>query len=151
MKVITLSLLLSLSAQLYAQKTNPNYDEALAKKLGADDYGMKSYILVILKTGSNTSEDKEARQKAFQGHMSNMSSMVEKNQLIVAGPIEKNEKSYRGIFILNANSFDEAKQILDSDPAIKANYLELELYTWYGSAALSQYLEDSDKIWKIGI
>ena len=36
-----------------AQTTNPNYDEALAKKLGADDYGMKKYVLVILKTGEN--------------------------------------------------------------------------------------------------
>lgn len=30
-----------------AQTANPNYDEALAKKLGADDYGMKQYVLVI--------------------------------------------------------------------------------------------------------
>jgi hypothetical protein len=41
-------------------KTNTKYDKALAEKLGGDDYGMKSYFLVILKTGSNTSS------KAFQ-------------------------------------------------------------------------------------
>ena len=35
-------------AALMAQTTNPNYDEALAKKFGADDHGMKSYIMVIL-------------------------------------------------------------------------------------------------------
>lgn len=28
--------------------SNPNYDEALAEKLGADDYGMKSYFFVVL-------------------------------------------------------------------------------------------------------
>lgn len=30
---------------------NPVYDAALAEKLGADAYGMKSYVLVMLKTG----------------------------------------------------------------------------------------------------
>ncbi|MGB3198004.1 MAG: hypothetical protein WBB17_09795, partial [Saprospiraceae bacterium] len=38
--------------------SNPNFDKALAEKLGGDDYGMKSYYLVILKTGTNTSTDK---------------------------------------------------------------------------------------------
>ncbi len=33
-------------------KTNPKYDKILADKLGGDEYGMKSYFLVILKTGS---------------------------------------------------------------------------------------------------
>lgn len=31
--------------------SNPNYDKILADKLGGDDYGMKSYFLVILKMG----------------------------------------------------------------------------------------------------
>lgn len=39
--------------------TNPNYNKELADKLGGDDYGMKSYFLVILKTGTNTTTDKE--------------------------------------------------------------------------------------------
>jgi len=36
-----------------------------------------------------------------------------------------------------------------TDPAIKANLLAAELYEWYGSAALAEYLPISDKIWKI--
>ena len=48
-----------------AQSTNPNYDAELAKTLGADDYGMKQYILVMLKTGSNTTSTKEALYKYF--------------------------------------------------------------------------------------
>jgi len=42
---------------------NPNYDGELAKELGGDDYGMKSYFLVILKTGANTTADKEQIKK----------------------------------------------------------------------------------------
>lgn len=36
---------------------NPNYDAALARKLGADDYGMKRYILVILRTGPSVTTE----------------------------------------------------------------------------------------------
>ncbi len=132
----------------FAWSQNPNYNDSLAKKLGADDYGMKKYVLVILKTGSNTSTDKSYIDSCFRGHMKNMEVMVKAGQLVVAGPLGKNEKTYRGIFILNLNSLEEATVLLQSDPAIKAKLLEPELYAWYGSAALPVYLETSEKIWK---
>lgn len=37
--------------------SNPNYHKELVDKLGADDYGIKSYFLVILETGTNTATD----------------------------------------------------------------------------------------------
>jgi uncharacterized protein YciI len=133
-----------------AQKTNPNYDPALAEELGADDYGMRYYVLVILKTGSNVPEDKELRQQSFAGHMQNINTLVEEGKLIVAGPIDKNELTYRGIFILDVTSIDDAKKLLETDPAIKEGFLDTELFKWYGSAALPEYLEASDKVWKVG-
>jgi len=46
--------------------------------LGADDYGMKKFVFVILKTGKNTSTDKELRDSAFVGHMNNIDRLVKK-------------------------------------------------------------------------
>jgi len=129
-------------------KTNPNYDAKLAAALGADDYGMKKFVLVILKTGSNTSTDKYLKNEAFRGHLDNINRLVDEKKLIVAGPLGENDKTYRGIFILDVIGIDEANEILLSDPAIKANYLTTELIEWYGSAALATYLEASDKVWK---
>lgn len=150
MKLIyTITCILLTTCTAFGQNNNPNYDKALATKLGADDYGMKKFVLVILKTGSNTDTDKIKKDSCFVGHMSNINKLVEDKKLIVAGPIGKNEKTYRGIFILDVPTLDEANELLLTDPAIKANYLAPELYTWYGSAALSEYLEASDKIWKI--
>ena len=148
--IIGLLTALLVSFSVSGQTTNPKYDSALAKKLGADDYGMKMYVLVILKTGSNSSESKATTDSLFAGHMSNINRLVELNKLIVAGPIAKNERNYRGIFILNVKTKEEASELLLSDPAIKAELLTPELYEWYGSAALSEYLEASDKIWKSG-
>tara|TARA_R110002051_G_scaffold324750_1_gene423434 strand:+ start:1035 stop:1493 length:459 start_codon:yes stop_codon:yes gene_type:complete len=134
----------------FAQKTNPNYDAELAAKLDADDYGMKKFVFVILKTGTNKSTDKTLKDSCFTGHMNNINRLVKEKKLIVAGPMGKNDKSYRGIFILDVATLEEANTLLETDPAIKAKFLEPELYVWYGSAALSEYLEASDKVWKIG-
>ncbi len=150
-KLSTLLISLFVAALCFGQTTEQKYDAQLAKRLGADDYGMKSYILVILKTGSNTTTDKRFIDSCFAGHMSNMGVMVKAGKLLVAGPIGKNEKSYRGIFILNAKDFEEAKELLKGDPAVKEGLLDAELYNWYGSAALPLYLESADKIAKKNI
>ncbi len=131
-----------------AQTSNPKYDAALAQKLKADDYGMKAYVLVILKTGSNTTADKKVTDSCFKGHMANIEHMVETGKLCVAGPLQKNDKTYRGIFILSVASIEEARELLKNDPAVTSNILEPEFYNWYGSAALPEYLEASDRVWK---
>ena len=148
--LIVALILISGTTVAFGQKTNPNYDEALAERLGADDYGMKSYVFVMLKTGSNTSTDKAVRDSCFMGHMENIGRLVEEDILIVAGPFDKNENNYRGIFILDVPTLEEAEKILETDPAISAKFLEPELYNWYGSAALREYLNASDKVWKVG-
>lgn len=127
---------------------NPNYDPALAEQLGGDVFGMKSYILVILKTGTNDTADKAYINQCFRGHLDNMNTLVKEDKLIVAGPLGKNQKSYRGIFILNVKTVEQADQILMTDPAIQAKLLDYEVFPWYGSAALPKYLPYADKIWK---
>ncbi|MDO9183187.1 MAG: DUF6265 family protein [Bacteriovorax sp.] len=129
---------------------NPNYDKALAEKLGGDDYGMKRYILVMLKTGTNKTSDTALINESFRGHLDNINKLVDQGKLIVAGPLGKNENNYRGIFILNnVKTFEEAKELMQTDPAIKSGLLDIELFYWYGSSALPEYLPISDKIWKL--
>jgi len=128
---------------------NPNYDPVLAKKLGGDDFGMKSYVLVMLKTGTNQTTDKNLINESFRGHMDNINRLVKDGKMIVAGPLGKNDNTYRGIFILNVTAFEEAEKLLQNDTSIKEGLLDFELYKWYGSAALPEYIEFSDKIWKV--
>ncbi|MDV7396775.1 hypothetical protein RZS08_35585, partial [Arthrospira platensis SPKY1] len=121
--------------------SNPNYDAVLAEKLGGDTYGMKSYFLVILKTGTNSTASKELISESFRGHMDNMNRWVKEEKLVVAGPIAKNENHFRGIFILqNMQTKEEVIELLATDPAIQNKLLDYEIYSWYGSAALPEYL-----------
>jgi uncharacterized protein YciI len=149
MKTILLLALMSLAAFTASSQTNnPKYDKALADSLGGDEYGMKPYILVILKTGTNKTTSKVTIDSLFSGHMANINRLAAEGKLIVAGPLKKNEKSYRGIFILNVKTIEEANALLSTDPAIKEKLLDTELYQWYGSAALPVYLESHEKIEK---
>ncbi|POY37048.1 hypothetical protein C3K47_08295 [Solitalea longa] len=131
-----------------AQNVNINYNKALADSLGADEYGMKPYVLVILKTGTTKIDDKKKLDSIFRGHLNNIVRLAQKGDLIVAGPLKKNDKTYRGIFILNFKTIDEAKPVLNTDPAVSSGVLDFELYQWYGSAALPMYLPFSEKIEK---
>lgn len=147
MKTLFSLFLISFAFLAQAQE-KPKYDEALAKKLGADNYGMKTYVLVMLKTGANTTATKKETDSLFKGHMSNMGILTKENKLIVAGPMAKNDKQYRGIFILNTKSIEEAKTWLATDPAINSKLLDFDIFNWYGSAALSEYLPFHDKVQK---
>lgn len=128
---------------------NPNYDKNLADSLGADDYGMKSYTLVILKTGGGNIEDKARVDSLFRGHMDNIGRLAEAGELIVAGPLGKNSKDYRGIYIFDDPDKSKVAELLQTDPAIKEDLLAYDIYNWYGSAALPVYLETHSKIEKI--
>ena len=115
----------------------PAYDSALAKELGGDEMGMKQYVLVILKTGPNDKSIKgKEREDLFAGHMANIGRLADEKKLAVAGPFGKNDKNYRGLFILNVASVEEAQRLAESDPAVKAGIFIVDLIPWYGSASL---------------
>jgi uncharacterized protein YciI len=148
-KILALLLAIVIIIRLDAQTTNPKYDKALADSLKGDEYGMKMYVLVILKTGTAKIDNKATVDSLFKGHMANIGRLAEEGKLIVAGPLKKNEKTYRGIFIFNMSSIDEVKPLLNTDPAIREKLLDAELFNWYGSAALPVYLKTHEKIEKL--
>ena len=145
---LVLVLILCIANFAFSQTTNLRLDTALAKRLGADDYGMKMYVFVILKSGDNKSTDRKFVDSCFNGHLANIQRLADAKQIIVAGPFGKNENDFRGLFILNVSTVDQANKLLATDPAVNARLLKADLYPWYGSAALSEYLSFHDKIWK---
>jgi uncharacterized protein YciI len=135
------------AAQSADSTPKPKFDAELAKKLGADKYGMKSYVLAILKTGPNDASIKgKEREDMFKGHMANMDRLAKEGKLAVAGPFGKNDKAFRGLFILNVTTVEDAKKLTDTDPVVKAGMMIVELVPWYGSAALMQANEIHEKI-----
>ncbi len=123
------------------------YDIKLAEELGADEYGMKQYIMAFLKKGPNRDLSAEEASKLQRAHLDNIKKMAEDGKLIIAGPFLDNG-DLRGIYIFNVSSLEEAQALTETDPAIKAGSLVLELKPWYGSAGLMQVNEIHKKISK---
>lgn len=144
---IVFTLIIS-SCSIINKSTVNTYDAKLAEKLGADELGMKSYVLVILKTGNSKIENKAVRDSLFRGHFANIHKLADEGKMVVAGPLGTNDNQYRGIFILDVKTFKEANALLQNDPTISQGIFKAELYAWYGSAALPIYMETHKKIEK---
>lgn len=135
--LLLLFIFFTLTIALYSQ----DYDSTLAKSLNADDYGMKKYVLVILKTGNASITDKTVLDSLFTGHMNTIKRLSEEGILVTAGPLKKNENNYRGIFIFNVETMEEAELLVAEDPTVNAGIFDVEMYSWYGSAALQKLSE----------
>ena len=128
-------------------KSTSGYDAALAKKLCADDYGMKQYVMALLKRGPNQVKDSTARMSLQRAHLQNILRLAREGKLIVAGPF-LDEGTYAGIFIFNVKTVEAARTLTATDPAVKAGTLEMELHPWYGSAALIESATTHKKLEK---
>jgi len=111
------------------------YDEALARQLGADQHGMRKYVLVILKTGPTPVPKGEARDAMFRGHFANMQRLADAGVLVQAGPLDGVD-GWRGLFVLAVDSIDAAREHVASDPVVSNGEMVPEFHTYYGSAAL---------------
>jgi uncharacterized protein YciI len=126
------------------------YDSSLAKKLGADQYGMKRYVMAFLKAGPTQIKDSAQRSQLQMAHLKNIMRLAKEGKLIVAGPfLDKQE--IEGIFIFNVTTIEEASSLTATDPAIKAGELIMELHPWYGSAALVETVSIHQTIQKKSI
>lgn len=146
--LLVLALLGMAPARAVAQ-TPAAYDSTLAAKVGADERGMRMYTLVLLTPGPRTDIPKAERDSLFRGHMANIGRMAEAGQLVLAGPFEDNP-SYAGLYVFTTPTIAETRPLLQSDPAIAGGALAVELYEWYGTAAVMELPELHKRIQKKG-
>ncbi len=122
---------------------NDYYNKDLAREMKADDYGMSVYIIALLKKGPNRDLDSLAQISLQAAHMENIRRMAEQGSLSIAGPF-LDDGEVRGIYIFNVDSVDKAKELTNTDPAIQAGSLVMELHPWYGPAGL-KYVNEFNK------
>lgn len=150
MKQLFLMVCLLAATVTYSQDSTVVYDSLYAQRLGADDYGMKQYVMAFLKSGPNRDQTPEEAEALQRAHLDNIVRLAEAGKLVLAGPF-LDDTELRGIYIFNVTTVEEAKQLTESDPAIKAGRLVMELHPWYGSAAVMEVNEIHEKVAKIKI
>lgn len=115
--------------------------------MGADTYGMRTYVMAFLKAGPHRTDNKEATDKLQKAHLQNIKRFANEGKLALADPFLDNG-DLRGIYIFNVASIEEAETLTKTDPAVKAGSLIMELHLRYGSATLGLVNKYHDKIAK---
>lgn len=113
----------------------PQFDAQLAQQAGADDLGMRSYVLVILKTGPSPVPEGPERDEMFKGHFANINRLANEGVLVLAGPLDGVD-GWRGLFVFATDDIETARKHVETDPVIQKGEMIAEYHAYYGSAAL---------------
>jgi len=125
---------LALAAGTLLAQENPKFDSKLAQATGADDNGMRGYVLVILKTGTRVPDGPD-RDAMFKGHFANMKRLAADGKLVQAGPLDGVD-GWRGLFVFATPDIEEARKLVATDPVVVKGEMIPEFHKYYGSAAL---------------
>ncbi len=88
------------------------------------------YIFGLIVRGPNwTKEETEETKKIQEGHMANIRRLAEAGKLVLAGPFFRDGER-RGVFIFKVDSLKEAQELAETDPAVIAGRLRVELHRW---------------------
>jgi uncharacterized protein YciI len=135
------------TAQTAPAAPTVQYDAELAKSLGADERGMRSYVMVILKTGPNQVPKGPERDAMFKGHFANITRLAAEKKLALAGPFEGSD-GWRGVFVFATPDIEKAKEYVATDPVIVQGEMVAEYHKFYGSAGMMMLNEIHNKIQK---
>lgn len=137
-----LAALLSVTPTLPAQPlaapaaVTADHPAALSARYGADERGMRRYVLVVLRSSDTPVTDPTRRKAMFEGHFANMQRLAEAGQLALAGPFIDSDSGWRGLFVLAVDDLDSARALVATDPVIEQGEMVADYHPWYGSAAL---------------
>ena len=109
--------------------------------IGAEDEhsmpaDMAQYFVGLIYRGEEWTPEVTAETMEIQkAHLANISKLAETGLLVLAGPIGDDGK-LRGLFFFDVKTMEEARKLADSDPAVRAGRLRVELHPWWGTTAL---------------
>ena len=99
---------------------------------GGKTYNMKQYYMVILLKGDHRNQPKEEADKIQAAHLAGIRKLADAGIIQIAGPFAHDEDP-RGIFIMDVKDIDEAKRIVDQDPAVRSGRLKYRVYPWWAA------------------
>ena len=133
----------SLAEALDAANSSPAVRAGMLKADGLSWYAARNYIFapkkplvmseyvfgVLVRGPKWTPEETVETKKIQEGHMANINRLAQAGKLVLAGPFE-NGGDRRGVFIFKVSTLAEAQALTDTDPAVIAGRLRIELHRW---------------------
>lgn len=106
---------------------------------------MGQFVVGLLYRGpASTRADTEEAKTVQAGHMANINRLIASGAMALAGPFD-DAGDLRGMFIFNVKTVAEARKLVESDPAVRSRRLRIELFSWYGPAALATIVKAHPK------
>ena len=90
---------------------------------------MTKYHLAFLRGKSGGGAQPALSQQIQLAHLWNIRRMLDSGRLVAAGPFVGNGE-VRGVFVFATESMEEARAWAESDPAVKAGLMTVELHPW---------------------
>ena len=113
--------------------TSVAWGQAQQTKPSKPEDQIEQFWFVLIKTGPKNDFDSITRKNLFAGHMANISKLYYDGILKVAGPFGKNDMTWRGIFIFDCKTKEEAEKLVATDPAVAAGLFAVDIVPWYGA------------------
>lgn len=119
----------AVTAGFFTVELHPWWSEDVFKK-NVQPAGPMTAYLAFLVRGEKWTPDKTPETEAIQkAHLANINRLAETKKLVVAGPFG-DDGTLRGIFVFRVASIDEARSLAETDPAVKAGRLALQIHPW---------------------
>jgi len=108
---------------------HPWWAEEVMKKPSLPIKMTTAYLGILVRGPKWTPEKTPQTEELQKAHLANIIRLAEMKKLVVAGPFGDNGE-LRGIFVFKVASLDEAKSLAETDPAVKAGRLAINMHTW---------------------
>lgn len=119
----------AVKAGYFVAEMHPWWSEDVMKK-PTKPVKLTTAYLGLLKRGEKwTPEKTPATAELQNAHLANIVRLAEMKKLVVAGPFG-DDGQLRGIFVFNVASIEEARALAETDPAVQAGRLAIEMHPW---------------------
>jgi uncharacterized protein YciI len=105
----------------------------------AAQYKMTTFYLCLLVTPASPARPPADMAQLQLDHLANLRRIMEGGKGVIAGPVD-GEGRLRGILVLRVDSVDEARAMVDTDPAVKAGQLAVEVHPWFAADGIMKPL-----------
>jgi uncharacterized protein YciI len=119
----------AVKAGFFVAEMHPWWSADVMKKPRAPMKLTTAYLGLLTRGAMWTPEKTPATEELQKAHMANINRLAEMKKLVVAGPFG-DDGNLRGIFIFKVASLDEAKALAETDPAVIAGRLAIEMHPW---------------------
>jgi len=104
---------------------------ARAAESSATNDQMTTYYMGLIYRGEKWTPERTPEVMELQKqHLANIERLAGTGELLLAGPM-LDDGELRGIFVFQVESLERARELVETDPAVKSGRLKVELHPWY--------------------